>query len=139
MGFRTATLVEDYDYVSKFDEAVDQSLPDFELRWKQYRDGVGEPPLIPGAKPVTFRLRHLGTAERMYLSSAESGHERLLVAAGLAIVGVENLGVEFRKDSSKFGPYKLVHAHAEVIAAIPVEALADVGSLVIERVNLRPS
>ncbi len=145
MAIRPNTLVADYDYISEHDEAVDRSVEDFDLKWKHYRDGMGDPPLIPGSKPTVFRLRHLGSADRMFIGAANGGHELLLTAAGIALIGVTGLSDEegkpvvFRKDATKFGPYRITHAHGDIIAAIPMSVLADIGSIAMERAALRPS
>jgi hypothetical protein len=142
---KSNTLVADYDCISKDDEAVDRSGDDFEHKWKVARDGLGDYPLLPEAKPTIFRLRHLGPVERAYLESAGGFHEQLVAAAALALVGVSDLNdsngeaVEFRREATKFGTQKVLHAHASVLAAIPLRVLGEIGNVVLEKMTLRPS
>lgn len=144
---KTNTLVHDYDYVSQFDEAVDKSGEDFEQKWKQYRDGMSEPPLLPGATPTIFKLRHVTSVEHAYLLELRQSDEHgfFVAAAALALVGIKGLAgengkpVTFRKESTQVGPVRLQHAAKETLDALPIEVLLELGVLAMERVAVRPS
>src|SRR5687768_10380873 len=90
---RPHTLVSDWEYVSRFDEAVDHDVPDFDDAWRQYLDGAKEPPLKPGVEPTMFKLRHVTSTERVYLFELYQGEEKglMLAAAAMALVGVRGL------------------------------------------------
>lgn len=78
------SLTGPYTYVSKLDEAIDKDAPDFELKWEQYLDGQGDPPLRAGATPTVFTLKHLSMRQRAKLS-AFTPAESVVVAAAMAI------------------------------------------------------
>lgn len=61
MQIKTATLVGTHEFVYEFDEALDRNVEDFDDRYMRFFD-TGDSshlPLIPGAKPVIWKLRHL--------------------------------------------------------------------------------
>lgn len=144
---RSNTLVDDFEYVSRADDAVDTSAEDFEHKWKLYRDGAAEPPLKAGAKPTRFKLRHLTSTERLrLLEMSQGGEHGLYVAAvAFALVGIKDMDApagkesEFKQTWEDAGPVRLRHATKETLDAIPVEVLLELGALVMERTTARPS
>jgi hypothetical protein len=146
----TNTLVEDYEFVSQFDPAVDRTAEDFELKWKQHLDGIAEVPLKPNAKPAKFRLRHLDDVDRKILRkmlSAGDGdvtQELLDAAAALAIIGFTDAdGKELRLSFSteRYALFEATHVSGDSIRAmkLPDNALTDVGGAVLARTFTRPS
>lgn len=147
MAIRTNTLVQDFEYVSQFDEAVDKSAEDFEHKWKIYRDGMGEPPLVAGSSPTRFKLRHVTSVERIYLLEIAQGDEHglYIAAAAMSLVGAKGAADEAGKpyevkfETSTAGPLKIRHATKASLDALPVEVLLELGSLAMERATARPS
>jgi hypothetical protein len=137
---KTATLVEDYEYICRQDAAVDRppdiepedpedvvqskkkALAEFDLKWEHYADGKGPCPLVPGGKPTRFKLRHLNTVSMgrlaPYFARAEtdkSAWPQLLVAAfTLGVAGVENYCAPDGK------PIKAEHEMDEGLHGCPV-------------------
>jgi hypothetical protein len=144
---RSHTLVDNYEYVSRFDEAVDHDVPEFEHKWKLYADGAGEPPLKPGAQPTRFTLRHVTSTERMYLYEMFQGEEKglMLAAAAMALVGAKGLEdaagkpIEVSKEFTDIGPLRIQHASKTTLDALPVDVLLELGAVAVERLRLRPS
>jgi hypothetical protein len=144
---RSHTLVDDYQYISRFDEAVDSSLADFEDRWRQYMDGAAEPPLKPGIEPARFTLRHVTNTERVYLLEMAQGDEKGLMIGAASIALVEAKGVEgpdgkplkVARDFTEYGPHKIQHANKATMDALPVDVLLELGAVAVERMRLRPS
>ncbi len=113
---KVVTLVEDYSYISRQDDAVDspaeptatdsqeaieqkvKAAEDFEHRWERYTDGMAEPPLRPGVKPTVFHMRHMGNPARaklapyLHRSSEDISHfwEAAIAAFALSVRKVEN-------------------------------------------------
>lgn len=151
---RTNTLVDDFEYVSIHDEAIDApadgsdpaAIEAFQHKWKLYRDGMGDPPLKAGVKPTRFKLRHITSAERIYLMELQSGDEKgvAVAAAAMAIVGASDLAdsdgkkIEIRQEATSVGPVKIRHASKESMDALPMEVLLEIGALVMERSTIRP-
>lgn len=144
---RSHTLVENYEYVSRFDEAVDADVPEFDHKWKLYADGGGEPPLKAGAQPTRFTLRHVTSTERMYLFEMFQGEEKglMLAAAAMALVSVKGFEdqsgkpIEVSKEFTDVGPVRIQHASKATLDALPVDVLLELGSVVVDRMRLRPS
>ncbi len=144
---RANTLVENFEYVSRADEAVDDSVDEFDHKWKLYRDGMAAPPLKAGGKPTLFKLRHLSSTERMYLLELAQGGEQglYIAAAAIALVGAKPLEgadgkpFEIRQEVTSVGPIKVRHATKDSLDALPVEVLLELGGLVMERATTRPS
>jgi hypothetical protein len=149
MAIRSHTLVDKYEYVSRFDEAVDQSVEDFEQAWQRYRDGTAQPPLKLGEEPTRFTLRHVTSTERLYLFEiTQAGGERnalYLAAAAVGLVSVKGLtgadgaAIEIRQEVTRAGPLKIRSATKDSLDAIPWEVLMELGSVVLERSAVRPS
>jgi len=144
---RANTLVEDFEYVSQYDEAVDKSAEDFDHKWTIYRDGLGDPPIKTGETPTRFKLRHLTATERLYLLELSQGEEHglYIAAAAIALIGVKGMnGADgkphvIRQEVTHVGPVRLRHASKESLDAFPMEILLELGGLVVERVTARPS
>lgn len=147
MAIRANTLVDSFDYVSQYDEAIDHDVEEFDHKWKLYRDGMGEPPLKAGAKPTLFKLRHVTSTERVYLMELSHGEERglYITAAAMALVGVKGLEgadgkkVEIRQESTSVGPVKIRHATKDSLDALPLEVILELGALALERSSVRPN
>jgi hypothetical protein len=144
---RSHTLVENYDYVSRYDEAVDRDLPDFDEKWRLYLDGAGEPPIKAGEKPTKFQLRHVSSTERIYLYELYQHEEKglMLAAAAMALVGVTGLDdgsgkpITVKQEHTDVGPLRIRHASKETMDRLPVDVLLELGAVVVERLRLRPS
>jgi len=144
---RTNTLVEDYEVISQFDDAVDKSVEDFDHKWKMYRDGMGEAPLKPGEKPTRFKMRHLSSVERAWLLEvAQSEDKGLYVAAvQLALTGVrdaldhEGKPLRVDREATTVGAMRLLTVKKQSLEALPLEVIFELGSLAMERSAPRPS
>ena len=142
---RSHTLVKPYEVVSRQDDALDKDAPDFDLRWDQYLDGAGDPPLKPGAKPATFKLRHLKATERDRLAGLDGDAARLCYAAcALALMSVDGLVDEDGK------PIKIRHdidkdLHAlQVVSRESMDLLGqalcvELGATALRRSSPRPN
>lgn len=147
MAVRAHTLVENYEVVSRFDEAVDADAPEFEHKWKLYRDGAGDLPLKAGVSATRFQMRHVTSTERVYLLELYQGEERglMLAAAAIALVGAKGLEdasgkpVEVRRAFTDIGPLRIQHASKETMDALPVDVLLELGSVALDRMRPRPS
>ena len=149
---KSVTLVEEYTYICRQDDAVQQDAPDFDLKWQQYLDGQGPPPLIPGAKPTVFKLRHLNTLARgrlmRYLARANEDRslfwDAAFAAFNLAVVGVEGLldaegkPVKLQFDFDDEGPHKVPVLHADSVEQFDISWVYEVGDRVIKRLNPDP-
>jgi hypothetical protein len=87
----TATLVDEFSFISSMDEAVDRDADDFEEKYVRYREGtVPMPPLKEGVEPTVFKLKPIA-CKRMLAKirgiQVDSGNEAALIAA--AIGGVK--------------------------------------------------
>ena len=144
------TLVDDYELVSQFDPAVDRGVDEFEQRWKEYTDGVGAPPLRPGAKAATFRLRHLDDVDRKILrklltaADGEVSNELLDAAAALAIIGFTNAegkDVRLSFSTERYALFEAQHVSADSVRAMKLaeNMFSDIGATVVQRTFLRPS
>ena len=84
----TNTLVENYTYVSKLDEAVDTDCDEFKHKWELYLDGKADPPLRPGGKPTVWHLQHLSLRKRAKLNGM-APTEFAVLATAMALVKAE--------------------------------------------------
>lgn len=147
MSIRAHTLVDNYEVICQSDDAVDLDAPDFEMKWKLYRDGAGEPPLKPGAQPTRFHLRHVTNTERVYLLELSHGEEKglLLATAAMALVGAKGLEdangkpVEVKREFTEIGPLRIQHASKDTMDVLPVNVLLELGQVALDRMRLRPS
>lgn len=144
------TLVDDYELVSQFDPAIDRGADEFEQKWKQYTDGLGEPPLRPGAKPATFRLRHLDDVDRKILrklltaNGGDVSNELLDAAAALAIIGfttAEGKDLRLAFATERYALFEAQHLSADSVRAMRLaeNMFSDIGATVVQRTFLRPS
>lgn len=144
---RSHTLVADYEFISQFDDAVDRTVDDFEHRWQMYRDGAADCPLIAGVEPTRFTLRHITSTERVYLLELHSGgeHGLMVAAAAMALVGIKGMRdeagkpLEAKREFTEVGPLRIQHATRETMDRLPVDVILEIGSVVLERMKLRPS
>lgn len=144
MAIRTNTLVDSYELISRYDDAVDVDAPDFEHRWKLYRDGMGEPPLKPGAEPSFIKLRHLSSTERHYLIEKAQEGGALLAAARFALVGIRGLEIDGREFRVEFetlshGGVKFQVAARKSLDLLPETIQIEIGGVVMDRLQPRPS
>lgn len=146
LELRTNTLVEDYDYVTRFDPAVDAGREDFAAAWEQYLDGAGECPIKPGGKPTIFRLRHLRKVDRALLQSmardyggngAGVSDGAILWAFRLGVVGVNhpgsspvNLSTQVTRESR--------HLDLASVELFSDDVIIDVALRILSRLNLGP-
>lgn len=56
---KTATLVDDFEFISSEDPAVDTSGDDFAEVWRRFLEGAGPAPIKEGQEPVIWKLRHI--------------------------------------------------------------------------------
>lgn len=98
LNLNSNTLVEDYDFVWVGDAALDRA-GDFDETYQKYID-TGDAsllPVVPGQKPILWRLRHLrGRARKRILDAflVTDGASRLEIfwdACAIALVGVIGL------------------------------------------------
>lgn len=144
---RSHTLVEPYEYISRFDEAVDSEAADFETKWKLYLDGAAPAPVKAGVEPTRFTLRHVSNVERVYLLELYQGEERglMLAAAAMALVGVKGFDgpdgkpLQVVKEFTEIGPLRIQHASKETMDRLPVDVLLELGAVAADRMRLRPS
>jgi hypothetical protein len=144
---RSNTLVQDYEYISRFDEAVDSGREDFEHAWKLYLDGAGDCPLKAGVEPTRFKLRHITSSERVYLLELHSNgeHGLMVAAAAMALVGAKNLSdgegkpAQVAREVTEVGPLKIAHATKASVDLLPPDVILELGSVVLDRMRLRPS
>lgn len=144
MAIRTNTLVDNYEIVSRYDDAVDDAVEDFEHKWKLYRDGMGDPPLRPGAEPSYITLRHLSSTERHFLLEKSQEGGVLLAAARFALVAIRGLEIggkpfEVRQETLTHGGVKFRVASRESLDALPEVIQVEIGGLAMERSQPRPS
>lgn len=133
---QTATLNDEFEYVSKLDEAVDDSADDFDEKWKRYREGAGsELPLKDGKEPTVWRLKPIADNRTMgHLSDLlqREGHVTCFIqAAAIGVVGAQNLELAIKRERID-GHQQLTE---EVINAIPVPILVELGSVIMEHSN----
>lgn len=144
---KSNTLVEDFDVISQYDDSLDKDAPDFEQKWKEYRDGMGEPPLKAGEQPTRFKLRHITSTEHTYLSELAYGGDKGLFigAAALALVSVKGMvgpdghPVAVVQEVTKVGPLRLRSADKATLDKFPLEVLLELGAIAMERSTVRPS
>lgn len=160
---RTHTLVDDFEYVSRLDDAVDAPVPPvdpedkdaakaheaalaaFEHKWSLYQDGGGPCPLKGDAQPTYLRLRHLTPSESacvFELGSNEGGTAPLV--ARFALVGARGLEVEGKPYEVKFetlrhGGAKFRVASTKSMDVFPPALQFELGHVVMARMRLRPS
>lgn len=161
---QTNTLVAPFEYICQTDEAVDRpdagdaaAVEAFELAWKHYRDGMGEPPLKADMKPLRIRLRHLTAVEQTYIRETWQGGEgertrgALTATAMMALVsvsgrpGLDGKPIAIKHEVTPWGLVRIRHATAESLSVL-LDALGggdapllEIGSLVSERSAVRPS
>ncbi len=149
---KTVTLAEEYQYVSRQDDAVNSDAADFDEKWEQYVDGAGPPPLIPGAVPTKFTLRHLDTVARgklmKYLARADDDpstrYEACVAAFALAVTGVEDcLGPDGKPlkltfDIDRDGEHPVRVLSAASLKEFELGWVLEVGGFVLSRLNPGP-
>jgi len=110
MIFKTATLVDDYDWIYSEDDALDSSGEDFATEYAAAMEtaDASRLKLLPGQKPALWRIRHVrGMAKKvltehvikhMVEGQYRFGMPSCYLAVQLALVGcrdlVDDLGVE---------------------------------------------
>lgn len=122
-------LVDEYTYVSLFDDALDREAPDFAQRWQEYLDGTAEPPIKAGGTPTVFHLRHLRAKEMNELMRAGANGYDL---ARRAITGISGQQVDGYKFALvKEGDHKVANLDAAPDLLWPV--FTEVGGRVLAR------
>ena len=93
LQIRTQTLQAEYDHVYSADPALDRSDKGWRAKYDRALEtsNLKELPLLPGAEPVIWKLRHLTTRERSLISDAGGNNQALLLCARLALVGAEGI------------------------------------------------
>ena len=101
MIIKTATLVEDYDFVYDGDDALDKSCEDFDERYQRFLEtgDMAELPLKQGRSPAIWKLSHIRGKARRQLQgfimrtsdNDQISPEALYVACRLALRDVEGL------------------------------------------------
>ena len=139
------TLVGDYEFISKYDDAVDTEAADFEHRWQLYVDGADKPPLKPDAEPTYIKLRHLKDSER--IAAFELGERdggALLLVARMALLGVRGFEIDGKPYEPKFGTIRYAGdkyraVTRESLDELPGQIQLEIGTVALARSNLRPS
>lgn len=142
------TIADDYEYISKSDDAVDKESPDFEELWGKYVDGAGQAPLLAGVAPSKFTLRHLHLSERNKIRSMLSdgdtvGALSLAARAGIvAVSGVKSGGSDWKIERKKIeGIVQLTDACVEQLTECGAKdgLIFEIGTVVAQRMAPRPS
>lgn len=143
---KTNTLVSDFHFVSKQDDAVDASAADFEERWQRYLDGMADPPLKPGETPTTFVLKHLTSTELdavRDLAVRSGGFASVLAACALGLKAAKNWedgkDYAFRRETSRdlITPVEVVVA--EDLNKLDGDVRLEIGSRVLAAATPRPN
>jgi hypothetical protein len=141
---RTNTLVEDYQYISKSDDAVDADAADFDEKWRLYQEGKGDPPLKAGKEPTVFTMQHLRSVRDKKLLHSESGKHgaggALITACLLSLKSADNL----RDESGKL--VKLEQelndgvwcCAQESVDLLGLDLVLELGGVALSRMNASP-
>lgn len=144
-----ATLVDDYEYVSRNDDAVDSDAADFDERWQKYMDGMGECPVKHGCEPSRFTMRHIGSLQKASLSEhlsraaedASQWQSACFEVARVALVGCKGLkdldGSDFKVKRHKVDG--IMRVSEETLNKLPYELLIELGAVAISKMAPRPS
>ena len=143
------TIVEDYEYISRHDDALDSGNPAFEDKWQKYLDGVGQVPLRDGHAPTKFKMRHIQTSQKAQISehmskAAEDNslwQKACYEAARIALVDCSGLvdvdGSDFKIKRVRVDGVSKVSE--ETINKLPYEVLIELGAVAISKMAPRPS
>lgn len=96
MQIKSQTLQAEYDHVYSADPALDRTKPDWREKYERALElsKAEELPLLPGATPVVFRLKHLTPTEKATVKDAGGTARGVLFAARIALVGVSGAADE---------------------------------------------
>lgn len=141
---KTNTLVGDFEYVSPYDDAVDETVENFEERWSQYLDGMAEPPLKPGGEPTVFVLKHLTSVEMdrvKDIATKHGTHAAALAACALGLKAAKNWdGKDYTFQTEKddwISPLRVLTA--DELNKLSGEVRADLGLRVFMAAQPRPN
>ncbi len=130
---KTATLVEEFEYVSLLDDALDGDAEDFADKFKVHRETGTMPPLKDGKKPTVWILRPVtGVRLQSMIDGVLEEHGRkafylTLAAAGLkGVKGVTNeKGKPFKLQFDRSSGYEMVcDEHLDLIG---LDVLQELG------------
>ena len=143
------TIADDYEYISKSDDAVDKSAPDFDEQWRKYLDGTGQAPLLAGVVPSKFKLRHLQLSERNKIREMLSNGDNIGALSGAAVMGLVSASGIKKPDGSDWSAERKKIDGVNRLTDVAIEQLTDggkrddlifeIGTVVIQRMSPRPS
>ena len=102
IDLRTATVQDDYAWIWSGDDALDTARDDFESEYQAALESgdMERMPLLPGATPTVFWLRHATPELRLVFIDATRVADRLIRGSrrvvALSIVKVENAGLPLK-------------------------------------------
>lgn len=134
-----ATLQEEFEYISMYDDALDHEAEDFSRRWKLYNEGKGEAPLKDGATPTVFVMSHLSRAafnrvRQLGLKDRDVEAWELAARATLKEVRGKVGGKEIEVEHVQDGSLRLVTKAC--IEKIPWTVVDELGQLVFQKAVL---
>ncbi len=145
---KTVTLVDDYEYICSQDQALHKEDPEFGDKWQKYLDGTAPAPVIPGASPTKFTLRHLSTVSRgrllKYLARAEVDSSEWPAAAIAAFaLGVKDVDGYQGRDGKQLKLQRSMDDGVPILASesineFEMDVVLEVGGRVMARLNPDP-
>lgn len=135
----TASLNDEFDFVSEHDDALDKSDPEWEQKLERFRDGAStDLPLKDGKEPTVFRLKPIASNRTLSLLqdllAREGGVTYFTQAAALGLVGAQNLGIEIKRQRID----KHEQVRDDVLSQIPIAILCELGKAVVEHSHPNP-
>jgi hypothetical protein len=140
----TNTLVEDYQYISKTDDAVDRDASDFDELWRLYQEGKGDAPLKPNKEPTVFTMQHLRSVEEKKLLHSESTKHgaggALIMACLLSLKSADNLRDERGKLIKIARELQDGHwcCSEESVDLLGLDLVLELGGVALNRMNNAP-
>lgn len=131
----TATLVEDFEYISLHDEAINADHEDFAEEFRKYREGTVElPPLKDGAEPTVWTLRPIRSAKlKAALDGVRAEHGQAAWSVATAAAGIK--GVSGLKDNDG-KPYKLRYEREDGYEIVCEEQLNEIGAAILNEIGM---
>lgn len=102
----SATLVDDFEYISLTDSALDVDHEDFSDSFEKYKEGMGDPLLKNGEEPTRFTLSPIADAQLLSkLRGQHERHGRSAFAREAGAIGIKSIsGIDDPETGDAFKP-----------------------------------
>lgn len=137
MGIKlqSATLVDEFEYISLHDSAMDTEAEEFAEKFAKYREGTTDaPPLKDGETPAVWTLKPITDARlKAMLDGVREEHGQAAWAVAVAAAGIKSVSGIKGEDGKAF---KLRFVREEGYPIICNEDLNSIGAAILHEIGM---